>query len=176
MRSEAVRCAEHQPASLPDRWRLSCTSGQLALAGQPATGWWSNVRRGPGGELLGGHRCSLFCRVSDVPHFLPVLFSPLALTRHPDLYSSRSESYWTAVVGEFDITKADPGEQVLRVNRIIPHPKVTVVGCADWNQCCVLVSLQHFIVKRSVSFLCFFHSSIQRHSTMTLPSWSCRRQ
>ncbi|XP_028987625.2 serine protease 56 [Betta splendens] len=36
---------------------------------------------------------------------------------------SRSESYWSAVVGEFDITKTDPGEQVLRVNRIIPHPK-----------------------------------------------------
>uniref|UniRef100_A0AAV2JSN2 Peptidase S1 domain-containing protein n=1 Tax=Knipowitschia caucasica TaxID=637954 RepID=A0AAV2JSN2_KNICA len=36
---------------------------------------------------------------------------------------SRGESYWTAVVGEFDITKADPDEQVLKVNRIIPHPK-----------------------------------------------------
>ncbi|CAB1443041.1 unnamed protein product [Pleuronectes platessa] len=36
---------------------------------------------------------------------------------------SRSESYWTAVVGEFDITKTDPGEQVVKVNRIIPHPK-----------------------------------------------------
>ncbi|XP_033505577.2 uncharacterized protein prss56 [Epinephelus lanceolatus] len=36
---------------------------------------------------------------------------------------SRSESYWTAVVGEFDITKSDPDEQVLKVNRIIPHPK-----------------------------------------------------
>ncbi|XP_071348447.1 uncharacterized protein prss56 isoform X2 [Trachinotus anak] len=36
---------------------------------------------------------------------------------------SRSESYWTAIVGEFDITKTDPGEQVLKVNRIIPHPK-----------------------------------------------------
>ncbi|XP_013877216.1 serine protease 56 isoform X2 [Austrofundulus limnaeus] len=35
----------------------------------------------------------------------------------------RGESYWTAVVGEFDITKADPNEQVLKVNRIIPHPK-----------------------------------------------------
>uniref|UniRef100_A0A3Q1I514 Peptidase S1 domain-containing protein n=1 Tax=Acanthochromis polyacanthus TaxID=80966 RepID=A0A3Q1I514_9TELE len=40
------------------------------------------------------------------------------------LHSSRSESYWTAVVGEFDITKTDPDEQVLKVNRIIPHPKV----------------------------------------------------
>lgn len=38
-----------------------------------------------------------------------------------DLCSSRSESYWTAVVGEFDITKTDPDEQVLKVNRIIPH-------------------------------------------------------
>ncbi|KAM4727488.1 uncharacterized protein prss56 [Anableps anableps] len=36
---------------------------------------------------------------------------------------SRSESYWTAVVGEFDITKKDPDEQVLKVNRIIQHPK-----------------------------------------------------
>ncbi|KAM7400749.1 hypothetical protein PAMA_005101 [Pampus argenteus] len=36
---------------------------------------------------------------------------------------SRSESYWTAVVGEFDITKTDPDEQVLKVNRVIPHPK-----------------------------------------------------
>ncbi|TNN67800.1 Serine protease 56 [Liparis tanakae] len=36
---------------------------------------------------------------------------------------SRSESYWTAVVGEFDITKDDPDEQVIKVNRIIPHPK-----------------------------------------------------
>ncbi|KAF6728477.1 Serine protease 56 [Oryzias melastigma] len=36
---------------------------------------------------------------------------------------SRSESSWTAVVGEFDITKTDPDEQVLKVNRIISHPK-----------------------------------------------------
>ncbi|XP_029687522.1 serine protease 56 isoform X1 [Takifugu rubripes] len=36
---------------------------------------------------------------------------------------SRSESYWTAVVGDFDITKTDPDEQLLKVNRIIPHPK-----------------------------------------------------
>nr|XP_054595516.1 serine protease 56 isoform X1 [Nothobranchius furzeri] len=35
----------------------------------------------------------------------------------------RGESYWTAAVGDFDITKADPDEQVLKVNRIIPHPK-----------------------------------------------------
>uniref|UniRef100_A0A3Q4HT23 Serine protease 56 n=1 Tax=Neolamprologus brichardi TaxID=32507 RepID=A0A3Q4HT23_NEOBR len=27
------------------------------------------------------------------------------------------------VVGEFDITKTDPDEQVLKVNRVIPHPK-----------------------------------------------------
>uniref|UniRef100_A0A8C9X2V8 Serine protease 56 n=1 Tax=Sander lucioperca TaxID=283035 RepID=A0A8C9X2V8_SANLU len=33
------------------------------------------------------------------------------------------ESYWTAVVGEFDITKTDPDEQLLKVNRVIPHPK-----------------------------------------------------
>uniref|UniRef100_A0A8C7WQV6 Serine protease 56 n=1 Tax=Oryzias sinensis TaxID=183150 RepID=A0A8C7WQV6_9TELE len=36
---------------------------------------------------------------------------------------SRGESSWTAVVGEFDITKTDPDEQVLKVNRIISHPK-----------------------------------------------------
>ncbi|XP_047446024.1 serine protease 56 [Mugil cephalus] len=36
---------------------------------------------------------------------------------------SHSESSWTAVVGEFDITKTDPDEQILKVNRIIPHPK-----------------------------------------------------
>ncbi|XP_051990920.1 serine protease 56 [Xyrauchen texanus] len=36
---------------------------------------------------------------------------------------SRSESYWTAVVGEFDLTKTDPDEQVMKVNRIITHPK-----------------------------------------------------
>ncbi|XP_027877310.1 uncharacterized protein prss56 isoform X1 [Xiphophorus couchianus] len=36
---------------------------------------------------------------------------------------SRSESYWTAAVGEFDITKKDPDEQVLKVNRVIQHPK-----------------------------------------------------
>uniref|UniRef100_A0A3Q4HSK7 Serine protease 56 n=1 Tax=Neolamprologus brichardi TaxID=32507 RepID=A0A3Q4HSK7_NEOBR len=28
-----------------------------------------------------------------------------------------------SVVGEFDITKTDPDEQVLKVNRVIPHPK-----------------------------------------------------
>ncbi|XP_051554166.1 uncharacterized protein LOC127441053 [Myxocyprinus asiaticus] len=36
---------------------------------------------------------------------------------------SRSEIYWTAVVGEFDLTKTDPDEQVMKVNRIITHPK-----------------------------------------------------
>ncbi|KAF4117692.1 hypothetical protein G5714_002245 [Onychostoma macrolepis] len=36
---------------------------------------------------------------------------------------SRGESYWTAVVGEFDLTKTDPDEQVMKVNRIITHPK-----------------------------------------------------
>lgn len=41
-----------------------------------------------------------------------------------DLCSSRSESYWSAVAGDFDITKTDPDEQLLKVNRIIPHPKV----------------------------------------------------
>lgn len=90
------------------------------------------MRGGPGGELLGGHRCSLFRRVSVVDHFFSTLFFfffPLALTHHTDICSSRSESYWTAVVGEFDITKADPDEQVLKVNRIIPHPKVTMLDC-----------------------------------------------
>nr|XP_015216522.1 PREDICTED: serine protease 56 [Lepisosteus oculatus]XP_015216523.1 PREDICTED: serine protease 56 [Lepisosteus oculatus] len=36
---------------------------------------------------------------------------------------SRSENSWTAVVGEFDITKTDAEEQVMKVNRIISHPK-----------------------------------------------------
>ncbi|XP_068196925.1 serine protease 56 isoform X2 [Antennarius striatus] len=39
---------------------------------------------------------------------------------------SHSESDWTAVVGDFDTTKADPDEQLLKVNRIIPHPKFNV--------------------------------------------------
>lgn len=30
------------------------------------------------------------------------------------------------MVGEFDITKTDPDEQVLKVNRIISHPKVKI--------------------------------------------------
>ncbi|KAF3699285.1 Serine protease 56 [Channa argus] len=33
------------------------------------------------------------------------------------------ESCIRIMVGEFDITKTDPDEQVLKVNRIIPHPK-----------------------------------------------------
>ncbi|XP_029105993.1 serine protease 56 [Scleropages formosus] len=36
---------------------------------------------------------------------------------------SRSENQWTAVVGEFDITKSDPDEQIIKVNRIVTHPK-----------------------------------------------------
>lgn len=74
MWSEAVRCAEQHPASLQDRGRLSCAAGQLALAGQPAAGRRSDVRRGPGGKLLGRHRRSLFRRVSVVGHFLSFLF------------------------------------------------------------------------------------------------------
>lgn len=31
------------------------------------------------------------------------------------------------MVGEFDITKADPDEQVMKVNRIITHPKVNIL-------------------------------------------------
>uniref|UniRef100_A0A671LVB8 Peptidase S1 domain-containing protein n=1 Tax=Sinocyclocheilus anshuiensis TaxID=1608454 RepID=A0A671LVB8_9TELE len=38
-------------------------------------------------------------------------------------FASRGESYWTAVVGEFDLTKTDPDEQIMKVNRIITHPK-----------------------------------------------------
>lgn len=30
------------------------------------------------------------------------------------------------MVGEFDITKAEPDEQVLKINRIITHPKVNI--------------------------------------------------
>lgn len=55
-----------------------------------------------------------------------ILYSSHSRFVFSDLHSSRSESYWTAVVGEFDITKTDPDEQVLKVNRIIPHPKVTI--------------------------------------------------
>ncbi|KAF3858360.1 hypothetical protein F7725_011561 [Dissostichus mawsoni] len=60
---------------------------------------------------------------------------------------SRSESYWTAVVGEFDITKTDPDEQVLKVNRIIPHPKfnpktfnndIALVELASQSSCLVV--------------------------------------
>ncbi|KAL0966469.1 hypothetical protein UPYG_G00295660 [Umbra pygmaea] len=67
---------------------------KLALAGEPAAGRWADVWRGAGGQLLGGNGCSLLC------------------------WSS-----WTAVVGEFDITKTDPDEQQVKVNRIVPHPK-----------------------------------------------------
>lgn len=67
-------------------------------------------------------------RISSSPY--RCCFS-LTLTHHADICSSRSESYWTAVVGEFDITKADPDEQVLKVNRIIPHPKVTMLDCGQ---------------------------------------------
>lgn len=70
----------------------------------------------------------LVLRIVSFPFFC-LFLSPFTLTRHPDICSSRSESYWTAVVGEFDITKSDPDEQVLKVNRIIPHPKVTMLGC-----------------------------------------------
>ncbi|XP_053083333.1 serine protease 56 [Pangasianodon hypophthalmus] len=49
--------------------------------------------------------------------------SSWVLTAAHCFIGSQSEHYWTAVVGEFDITKADPDEQVMKVNRIITHPK-----------------------------------------------------
>lgn len=62
--SEVVHSAEHHTSSLQDRGWLPCSSRQLALAGQPAARWWSNVRRSPGRQLLGGHCCTLLCWVS----------------------------------------------------------------------------------------------------------------
>lgn len=131
MRSEAVGCAECHPASLQDCGRLSCSSGQLAVAGQPAARRRADVWRRPGGQLLGGYSCSLFCWVSAASLSLRLISTVLGLfSSFGNLFfyicSSRSESYWTAVVGEFDITKTDPDEQLLKVNRIIPHPKVTI--------------------------------------------------
>jgi len=139
--SEVVRGAEHHTASLPDRGGLAGSSRQLALAGQPPARWWPDVWGGAGGQLLGGHCSSLFCWVSVHHCFSATIIRSLTGVYHSvdlsliptfsycfDLCSSRSESYWTAVVGEFDITKTDPDEQVLKVNRIIPHPKVTIRG------------------------------------------------
>lgn len=60
---KTVYGAEHHTATLSDRGWLSCPSRQLALAGQPAVGWGTDVRRGPGGQFLGGDCGSLFCRV-----------------------------------------------------------------------------------------------------------------
>lgn len=62
--SEITRSAKHYTASLQDCWRLSCASRQLALASKPAAGRWPDVRGGSGGQLLGGHCCTLFCWVS----------------------------------------------------------------------------------------------------------------
>lgn len=74
---------------------------------------------------------TVFCnynKIFDLSKAFEIIFSPLTpgFSYCSDHRSSRSESYWTAVVGEFDITKTDPDEQVLKVNRIIPHPKVTI--------------------------------------------------
>lgn len=120
---EIVYGAEHHTASLSNRGWLSCPSRQLALAGQPAVRWRTDVWRGPGGQFLGCDCGSLFCRVCVRLCFPQRCFEATSDTLS-DLCSSRSESYWTAVVGDFDITKADPDEQLLKVNRIIPHPKV----------------------------------------------------
>ena len=66
VRSEVGRRAKRHSASLQDCGRLPCSSRQLALAGQPAARWRPDVRRGPGGQLLGGYCCTLLCRVSDM--------------------------------------------------------------------------------------------------------------
>lgn len=60
---EMVHGAERHTASLSNRGGLSCPSRQLALAGQPAAGWWTDVWRGPGGQFLGCDCSSLFCWV-----------------------------------------------------------------------------------------------------------------
>ncbi|KAF7662724.1 hypothetical protein LDENG_00227550 [Lucifuga dentata] len=39
---------------------------------------------------------------------------------------NHQESDWTAVMGDYDVTKTDPGEQILKINRIIPHPKFNI--------------------------------------------------
>lgn len=87
--------------------------------------WWT----APGWSLpltvLPGSCISVFCSYKSKIFDLSVVFE-LYSFYCSDLCSSRSESYWTAVVGEFDITKTDPDEQLLKVNRIIPHPKVTI--------------------------------------------------
>lgn len=66
---EIVNGAERHTASLSNRGRLSCPSRQLALAGQPAVRWWTDVWRGPGGQFLGCDCGSLFCRVCVRPLF-----------------------------------------------------------------------------------------------------------
>lgn len=52
-----------------------------------------------------------------------IIISPTISFIH---FRSQSEHYWTAVIGEFDLTKADPDEQAMKVNRIIIHPKVHI--------------------------------------------------
>lgn len=109
---------------------------------------------------------------------MPVPLSPFVLLFC--LCSSRSESYWTAVVGEFDITKTDPDEQVLKVNRIIPHPKVilhtvhkTLALLITFPQstnhtarsfCKPLSHLVNQSINQPIK-LFFFCSSTQRHLT-----------
>lgn len=129
--SEGLHCAKHHAAPLQDCGGFSCSSRQLALAGEPAAGWWADVWRGSSGQLLGGHCGTLLCWVSvsqteQLALFENRFLSSLFRSTSYCLCSGRGESYWTAVVGEFDITKADPDEQVLKVNRIIPHPKVNI--------------------------------------------------
>ncbi|XP_028650841.1 serine protease 56 [Erpetoichthys calabaricus] len=36
---------------------------------------------------------------------------------------NHNENYWTVTLGEYDLTKTDPDQQVIPVNRIIIHPK-----------------------------------------------------
>nr|XP_046213686.1 serine protease 56 [Oncorhynchus gorbuscha] len=96
---EALGGAERDPAPLP-----YCGGCSPALPG--SWPWLVNLQL-DGGLMCGG----------------VLVDSSWVVTAAHCFAGSRSDSYWTAVVGEFDITKTDPDEQVLKVNRIISHPK-----------------------------------------------------
>ncbi|KAI2667855.1 Serine protease 56 [Labeo rohita] len=89
---------EHDTASLSYHGGISCPLGSWP--------WLVNLRL-DGALMCGG----------------VLVDSSWVLTAAHCFAGSRSESYWTAVVGEFDLTKTDPDEQLMKVNRIITHPK-----------------------------------------------------